>query len=242
MDELPFWRAKGLHEMSAGEWESLCDGCGRCCLHKLRDEDDVVHFTDVACHMLDLRSCQCRDYPRRQQHVPDCVALTPSDLGEIDWLPPSCAYRLVAEGRDLPAWHPLRSGDPDSVHGAGASVRGRAINERKAGALEDHVVTWPGRMPRPPRRAPVVRRHPADALDAEATPGAARAIVPGTVPGALSEAATPTRPPSPLPAAPVAQPRPTSGAPCGPVSAPPAPPPGSSPDRPRHRPLKECES
>ena len=192
MDELPFWQAKSLHEMSAREWESLCDGCGRCCLHKLRDEDDVLHFTNVACHMLDLRSCRCRDYPRRQERVPDCVALAPADVGTIDWLPPSCAYRLVAEGQDLPAWHPLRSGDPDSVHRAGASVRGRVIDERKAGQLEDYLAAWPGRMPRPPRRPPVVRHHAA----APEPSAAVRAATPEVLLGAVPKSAgTPvTRP------------------------------------------------
>lgn len=142
--------------MSRAEWESLCDGCGRCCLHKLRDEDtEKVVFTEVACRLLDTGTARCRDYANRRQHVPDCVQLTPAKLRTIDWLPPSCGYRLVAEGRDLFWWHPLVSGDPDSVHKAGVSVRGRAVPERAAGALEEHVVRWPGRMPRagrPPKR------------------------------------------------------------------------------------------
>ena len=145
----PFWITKPLDRMTAAEWESLCDGCGRCCLHKLRDEDtDRLAFTNVACRLLDLNTCRCAHYAERQRHVPDCVSLRPADLATIDWLPPSCAYRLVAEGRDLPAWHPLRSGDADTVHGSGASVRGRAVSEAGAGPLEDHIVGWPGRMPR----------------------------------------------------------------------------------------------
>ena len=156
-DPLPFWKTKTLAAMSQAEWESLCDGCGRCCLHKLRDEDtDRLAFTEVACRLLDTASCRCRNYADRKRHVPDCVQLTPRKLTEIDWLPPTCAYRLVAEGRDLAWWHPLVSGDPETVHRAGVSVRGRAISERKAGALEDHVVRWPGQTPRgarpPPRR------------------------------------------------------------------------------------------
>lgn len=147
-DNLPFWKTKSLATMSRAEWESLCDGCGRCCLHKLRDEDtEELAWTEVACRLLDTESCRCRDYPNRRAHVPDCVKLTPKRLARIDWLPPSCAYRLVAEGRDLPEWHPLVSGRPETVHESGASVRGRAVPERRARDLEDHVVAWPGEWP-----------------------------------------------------------------------------------------------
>jgi len=146
--ELPFWKTKRLHEMTAAEWESLCDGCGRCCLHKLRDEaTNELSYTNVACRLLDLDSCQCSDYARRKRRVPDCVSLTPDGLKEIDWLPPSCAYRLLQEGKDLFWWHPLVSGDPATVHEAGASVRGRAITERRAGALEHHLVDWADKIP-----------------------------------------------------------------------------------------------
>lgn len=145
---LPFWQTKSLDEMSPAEWESVCDGCGRCCLHKLRDDDtEELAFTNVACRLLDLGTCQCSNYPNRRTFVPDCVSLTPAMVREIDWLPPSCAYRLLAEGRDLFPWHHLRSGDPATVHTAGASVLGRAIDEREAGPVEDYVVDWPGRMP-----------------------------------------------------------------------------------------------
>lgn len=146
---LPFWKTKSLEAMTGAEWESLCDGCGRCCLHKLRHEDDgSLSFTNVACHLLNTTTCHCRDYAHRQQHVPDCVQLTPATVLEVDWLPPSCAYRLLAEGKDLKWWHPLVSGDPRTVHEAGVSVRGRAISERVAGPLEHHFVEWPGRAPR----------------------------------------------------------------------------------------------
>lgn len=149
----PFWKTKTLDEMSRDEWESVCDGCGRCCLHKLRDEDtEVLSFTNVACRLLDLRSCRCSHYERRRDKVPDCVSLTPETLRQIDWLPPTCAYRRLEEGRDLLWWHPLVSGDPGSVHEAGISVRGRAVDERRAGLLEHYITEWPGQMPRPRNR------------------------------------------------------------------------------------------
>lgn len=147
--QAPFWKTKRLDQMSRDEWESLCDGCGRCCLHKLRDVDDgALSFTNVACRLLDLDTCRCRDYAHRTRRVPDCVPLSPAALHDIDWLPPSCAYRRLAEGKDLAWWHPLVSGSAATVHQAGISVRGRVVSERAAGPFEHHVVEWPGRMPR----------------------------------------------------------------------------------------------
>jgi uncharacterized cysteine cluster protein YcgN (CxxCxxCC family) len=148
-----FWEQKSLAAMSRAEWESLCDGCGRCCLHKLRDEDtDEISFTNVACRLLDLGTCQCGDYANRQLRVPDCVQLTPQNLKTVDWLPPSCAYRLLSEGKPLYNWHPLISGTPDTVKSSGAALNGRAITERHAGPLEHHIVAWPGDPPKRSRK------------------------------------------------------------------------------------------
>ena len=145
----PFWHNKSLEAMTRDEWESLCDGCGRCCLHKLReDRTEKLHFTNVACRLLDVTTARCSNYAQRRRFVPDCIQLTPQMLNEIDWLPPSCAYRLLQEGRDLPWWHPLVSGRAESVIEAGISVAGRVVTERDSGALEDHVVLWPGKLPR----------------------------------------------------------------------------------------------
>lgn len=140
----PFWRRKLLGEMTQTEWESLCDGCGKCCLIKVEYEDsDEVHPTSVACRLLDPESCKCRDYPRRKQHVPDCIQLTSSMVGNLSWLPSTCAYRLVGEGKDLYWWHPLVSGSPETVHEAGISVRSRTISEDEAGDdLERFIVDW----------------------------------------------------------------------------------------------------
>lgn len=137
----PFWKEKSLAEMTPAEWESLCDGCGRCCLHKLEDEDtgDVV-YTNVACRLLDTERCRCTRYAERKRLVPDCVVLTPRNLADLPWMPGTCAYRLLFEGRDLPWWHPLVSGDPGTVREAGISMSGRTISERNAGDLEDHVI------------------------------------------------------------------------------------------------------
>lgn len=138
-----FWREVSLAEMNQEQWEAVCDGCGQCCLHKLQDEDtDEVYFTDVACRLLDLQSCQCGDYSNRQKHVPDCIQLTVRDLPYFDWLPQTCSYRLLAAGYDLPKWHYLVCGDPDAVHKAGVSVQGRCVNEKEVDDLDAHIVNW----------------------------------------------------------------------------------------------------
>ncbi|MDB5689489.1 MAG: hypothetical protein JWL91_1365 [Sphingomonas bacterium] len=136
-----FWEEKPLDRMSRAEWESLCDGCGKCCVHKLEDEETgEIHATNVACRLLNRRTAMCSDYRNRQAYVPECVRLTPAKLRDIDWLPSTCAYRLIDEGRPLADWHPLISGDPESVHRAGISVRGWTVSEDEAGDLENHIV------------------------------------------------------------------------------------------------------
>ena len=136
--EPEFWRKKTLEEMSEAEWEALCDGCGKCCLLKLEDEDTLkVTYTSIACRLFDDQTCRCGNYALRNTLVPQCVALTPETVrAEKDWMPRSCAYRLLAEGYDLYAWHPLVSGDPESAHKAGVSVQGRTIPEYEVD-LED---------------------------------------------------------------------------------------------------------
>lgn len=142
-DTPPFWRTKSLAEMTLSEWESLCDGCGQCCLHKLQDEDtDEIALTDVACRLLDLESCRCSDYEDRHVSVPDCVRLTPGNAGELTWMPQTCAYRRLANGQPLEWWHPLVSGDPETVHAAGFSVRGQAVSEDAIDDIQEHVVDW----------------------------------------------------------------------------------------------------
>ena len=140
-----FWEHYPLAELSVAEWEALCDGCGRCCLHKLEYEDTgEIDYTRVACRLLDLGTAQCSDYAGRRQHVPDCVQLTPANLDSINWLPATCAYRRLNEGRGLPRWHPLLSGTPESVYKAGISVAGRVLPETAVHEddIEEDVIRW----------------------------------------------------------------------------------------------------
>ena len=131
--------------MTHQEWESLCDGCGKCCLHKLEDEDTgEVYYTDVACRLLDLNDCRCSDYAQRKQKVVDCLVLAPQDLSVIDWLPSSCAYKLIAQKQPLPEWHPLVSGSSDSTLKAGMSIAGKVISEKNIHPddYEERVIHW----------------------------------------------------------------------------------------------------
>jgi hypothetical protein len=154
-EPVPFWRTTALEEMSPQQWESLCDGCGRCCLIKLEDEDTGrILATDIGCRLFDAGTCRCRDYAQRSNTVPDCVTLTPEAVRTLRWLPPTCAYRLVAEGRDLAWWHPLVSGDPQTVVAAGVSVKGRVFageDELAEDDLPERIVNWPLRWPKAAR-------------------------------------------------------------------------------------------
>jgi len=134
----PFWETKQLHEMTETEWESLCDGCGLCCLVRFEDEETLeVIPTRVHCKLFDPEACRCSDYENRKQFVPDCIKLTPFNVEALEWMPRSCAYRRLHEGRGLAWWHPLVSGDPETVHTAGVSVRGETISETTLADPED---------------------------------------------------------------------------------------------------------
>ena len=149
----PFWKTKSLAEMSPDEWESLCDGCGKCCCFRLEDANDLpgrdhgrVYTTDVACRLLDRDTALCSDYANRRRHVPDCVTLTAKTVGELYWLPQTCAYRLVSEGRDLFDWHPLKTGDATSTRRAGMSVAGLTVAEEDVDEADhpNRITVWPG--------------------------------------------------------------------------------------------------
>jgi uncharacterized cysteine cluster protein YcgN (CxxCxxCC family) len=152
----PFWKQKALEALNPREWESLCDGCGRCCLVKLEEQDSgEIHFTDIACKLFNMGTCRCSDYAHRRRKVHDCIKLTPAKVRTLSWLPPTCAYRMVAEGRDLAWWHPLVSGSATTVHAAGVSVQGRVgVSEKEVRLADypDHIVDWPRKAPRTARR------------------------------------------------------------------------------------------
>ncbi|MEW8138384.1 MAG: YcgN family cysteine cluster protein [Candidatus Thiodiazotropha endolucinida] len=143
LTESSFWTTTPLEAMSREMWESLCDGCGKCCLQKLEDEKTREIFnTNIVCDLLDLENCRCTHYAQRSKLVPNCVTLTPEDLNDPYWLPQTCAYRLLAEGKQLPDWHPLITGDPKSVKNAGHSIHGKVIRESAADDWEHHLVDW----------------------------------------------------------------------------------------------------
>jgi uncharacterized cysteine cluster protein YcgN (CxxCxxCC family) len=143
MKSAPFWKSKKLTELNREEWESLCDGCGKCCLNKLEDEETgEIFFTSVVCDLIDLKTCRCTQYADRTRLVKDCVDIKSEAFVQYDWLPSTCAYRLVAEGRDLPSWHPLISGRSASVHQAGVSIRSYAIRESESSDLMEHLIEW----------------------------------------------------------------------------------------------------
>lgn len=145
MAQQVFWYQKRLQDMTQEEFEAVCDGCGKCCLHKLEDEDTGdVYYTKVACRFLEASSCRCQTYPTRKQAVPDCVVLTPDTVADTWWLPETCAYKLLDQGLPLFDWHPLVSGDPDSVHKAGMSVANKVVAEADVNLddLEDYVIRW----------------------------------------------------------------------------------------------------
>jgi uncharacterized cysteine cluster protein YcgN (CxxCxxCC family) len=140
---VPFWKIKPLSEMTRAEWESLCDGCAQCCIIKFEDEDTGrIYHTNVVCELLDIYHCACTRYAERSTLVPTCLTLNPELVKELSWMPPTCAYRLLAEGKDLPDWHPLVSGDKNSVHRSGNSVRAKVVSARDIDEedLPDYVV------------------------------------------------------------------------------------------------------
>jgi uncharacterized cysteine cluster protein YcgN (CxxCxxCC family) len=150
-----FWKTKTLDEMNEREWEALCDGCGKCCIFTLEDADTgEIYRTDVSCKLFDTATCQCKDYPNRKKIVKDCVQLTPKKVPKLDWLPPTCAYRLVADGKDLYWWHPLVSGDPNTVHTANASAQNKTRPEgrMKVPGLMKRIIQWPEPEAEPPKK------------------------------------------------------------------------------------------
>ncbi len=143
MDQKSFWLTTPLSELTREQWESLCDHCAKCCLHKIEDIDTrEIYFTNVCCRYLDQQNCQCSEYQNRSVLVPDCVTLTPDDLQDPYWLPSTCSYRLLAEDKPLPEWHPLITGNPESTLESGNRICGRVICETEADELEQHLITW----------------------------------------------------------------------------------------------------
>ena len=147
-DKIPFWKEKTLAQLSEKEWESLCDGCGKCCLNKIIDEDtDTLHFTNVACYLLHHKTAQCKKYETRFKLVKNCMKVSLDDIEQFHWLPESCAYRRLVEGKELPLWHPLLVGNKSQMHKDGFSIRGKVISETLISDdnLQDYIKIWPGK-------------------------------------------------------------------------------------------------
>lgn len=159
-EQKPFWETKSLEQMERSEWEQICDGCAKCCLHKFIADDTVeeltttdkfnegetIDFTNIACQYLNDKTCSCTVYPKRRELVPDCVELTPENLNDIFYMPPSCSYRRLQEGRGLPSWHPLlNKGKKSKMHQVGISARGKVIKDNQVDIedFEDYIVKWP---------------------------------------------------------------------------------------------------
>ena len=143
--ESRYWESIALKDMNTEQWEALCDGCGKCCVIKLEDVDDgAIYYTDIGCTLLDTGDCRCKNYPERKSIVPDCVILTPDRLDALNWMPKTCAYRLLHQGQDLPQWHPLITGDPNSTHLSGHSVAGKILTEGDIDEEDypDHITNW----------------------------------------------------------------------------------------------------
>lgn len=141
----PFWESKSLHQMSRDEWESLCDGCAKCCLLKLEDEDTgLIHYTNVVCRFLDQKKCKCTEYKKRRKLVPTCLQLEPGELDDLNWMPSTCAYRLLNEDKPLPIWHPLITGGRKEMIESGNTVSGKVISEEYVheDGLDEHLVNW----------------------------------------------------------------------------------------------------
>ncbi|GAB3482967.1 YcgN family cysteine cluster protein [Marinomonas epiphytica] len=146
----PFWKTTPLEKMSAQEWESICDGCGKCCLQKLQDEDtDNIYYTDLSCHQLDIQSCQCKVYATRQNKVANCITLTYEQIDDFHWLPDTCGYRVLHETGDLPEWHPLKVGSQKEMLRQGLTVSHYAVNEHRVPEedWDTHIIKWVHGMP-----------------------------------------------------------------------------------------------
>ena len=139
-DTKNFWETKKLSEMNFSEWESLCDGCGKCCLIKLEDQQGKIEYTNVACKLLNLNSCTCNDYQNRREKVKDCVKLSPKNINEIKWMPSTCSYKLILEGKELPSWHHLITNDKNSIHKHRQSIKGKAIKEKSNMDFEKYII------------------------------------------------------------------------------------------------------